>query len=511
MLKKLKEFVPAHKSALLLMLLLGILHLGILLTSQAHVDGDEGVVGIMGLHILLRHEHPLFFYGQVYGTGAALEAYPAALVFAIFGPSSIALKMISLSLFWGALVLVYIIALRFLPRRQALWAIALFGLATPLIEWRTKMRGGYAGIPFFCLLIVLCYLQIVDKEQKLWWRYLLLGLAIGAAWFNSSLALSLLVALFLHSLLIFRRFYRPAVLIIPLGILIALSPLLISELQTGFQHTRYLLSLVKSTPTLQDLQKVIMNFLPRFFVPRNVDQYIQDLPWSGWLEYCLYAGMFFAGVLLLVTKRTDSAPRRLLGLMLLAVITHLVLFIFNGNRDQSPRYLLPIYVPLLFIALIVQYQVELQFSQAGWRHAPGLILALLIGMSLYNNLTYLRPASVTDDIQRTDGSIVNVQTDGKLALRLIDYLQSQNVGYVRTGYFLQWRILFESRETIIASSRGYSPTVVRFKEYDKQVGGAQRVAIILHRDSSYLQEAVKTALAKGMKRVEIDDYVVFTP
>lgn len=506
-----KAFLLSHKFALVLMLLLGILHTGILLTSQSHVDGDEGVIGIMGQHILLRHEHPLFFYGQLYGTGAALEAHLAAAIFALFGTSGVALKMVSLLLFWGALILVYVISRRFLTERAALWAMALFGLATPLIEWRTKMRGGYAGIPFFSLLVVFFYLQIVERDQKPWHRYFLLGLAMGGAWFNSSLALSLLAALFLHALFVARRFFRPAVLMILVGILLALSPIIWHEIQTDYEYTRYLTSLGTSRPSGEDVQKVFTEFLPRFFIPANVDQYAADLPWTGWLEYSLYAGVTLAAVCLFFTMRPAFPQRRLLGLMILTICIHLLLFSVSTDRARSPRYLLPLYVPLLFMVVIVQHYLQERFSKIRLHYAATAVLGILLGIGIYHNACYLRPSTVTDDILLTDWRIVNVQTDGNLAARIIEYLRARDITYLRTGYFLQWRILFESQETIIASSEGYFPTIQRFAEYDQQVAEANRVAIVLHQDSRQLLEAEESGQVKDMQRVEMDNYVIFTP
>ncbi len=506
-----KEFLSAHKAALVVLLLLGALHLGVLLTSQSHVDGDEAVVGMMGRHILLRHARPLFFYGQVYGTGAALEAYLAAAFFALFGFSAISLKLVALLLFWGTLILVYVISARFLTGRWALWAIGLLGLATPLIEWRTKMRGGYAGIAFFSLLVVFLYLQITENAQKPWWRYLLLGLAMGGAWFNSSLAISLLAAIFFHALFVIRRFFRPAVLLIPVGILLALSPLIAHELQTDYVHTRYLLSLSSSKPAWSDIQAIFIEFLPRFFVPENVDQYLPTLSGLGWLEYGLYGGMTLIAFFLFLTMRSDFPAKRLLGLMLLTVLIHLVFFAISTDRARSPRYLLPLYTPLLFIVVIASQYLWEKLGQTQWRYAALLVLGLLVSLGIYHNVRYLRSATVTDDILLTDWRVVNIQTDGRLAERLIAYLQSQDITYVRTGYFLQWRMMFESQEAIIASSEGYFPTIPRFAEYDAQVAAADRVAFVFHRDSMYLQWVEQEGQVEGMRRATIADYVIFTP
>src|SRR5450755_294875 len=61
------------------------------LTIQTHgiLDGDEALLGIQAEHILLG-EHPIYFYGIPYF--GSLEAYVAAILFAIFGQSVAALR-----------------------------------------------------------------------------------------------------------------------------------------------------------------------------------------------------------------------------------------------------------------------------------------------------------------------------------------------------------------------------------------------------------------------------------
>ncbi|RMF23181.1 MAG: hypothetical protein D6760_05960, partial [Deltaproteobacteria bacterium] len=66
------------------------------LVNGGEVDvylADEGVVGLMGKHILEGRSLPVFFYGQHYL--GALEAYLAALSFAIFGVSITSLRLVT--------------------------------------------------------------------------------------------------------------------------------------------------------------------------------------------------------------------------------------------------------------------------------------------------------------------------------------------------------------------------------------------------------------------------------
>ncbi len=487
-----------------------LLHVAVLLTSQRYADGDESVVGIMAQHILTRGARPLFFYGQVYGTGAALEAFLATIPFTLFGPSSITLKLVALALFWAALVLAYFIARRYLSDRAALWAVILLGVATPLIEWRTKMRGGYAGIPFFTLLILFIYGQILEQDRKPWWKYLLLGLVMGCALFNSTLSLSLLAAVFVHFLCVARRFYRWAVFLVPLGLVLSLLPLIVHELRTDYTHVRYLMSLETTSLALDDIRNVLIHYLPRFFVSRNVDAYVPQMSVSGWVEYgvCLLA---FVASFFCFYKMSPSAAKRFLGVLILTVLSHLVFITISREKGLSPRYLLPLSVPLLFIVIVMQDFVQSKFARPGIRWFAYGILVVLIVSGVYNNLTYIHAPTVTDDVLLPDWRIINVQTDGRLPQRLITLFRTHGITYIRTGYFMQWRILFESQETIIASSEGYFPTVSRFLEYDHLVATAERVAFVQHKDSLYLQQIEQSDWAQTMRRFVLDDYVIYIP
>ena len=53
---------------------------------------DTSTVGLMALRILKEGERPLFYYGQDYM--GALEAYGAALLFALFGPTTTVLSLL---------------------------------------------------------------------------------------------------------------------------------------------------------------------------------------------------------------------------------------------------------------------------------------------------------------------------------------------------------------------------------------------------------------------------------
>src|SRR5437764_15006037 len=104
------------------LVLIAAARFAILLTSQTHVHSDEAIIGLMGKHILEGRYFPFYMYGQPYNAGAAWEAYLAAIAFALFGVSVIALKACIVALSLLCLFLFYCMCLSFYDVRTALLA-----------------------------------------------------------------------------------------------------------------------------------------------------------------------------------------------------------------------------------------------------------------------------------------------------------------------------------------------------------------------------------------------------
>lgn len=115
----------------------------LLLTSQSMADGDEAVTGLMATHILERGVHPIYPYGVQYGAGAGVDAHLAALLFAVFGVSDVALKAAGGLVWLATLGLVYATA----ARMAGLWAgsaaALLYAFAPQGAEWSLKVAGGH--------------------------------------------------------------------------------------------------------------------------------------------------------------------------------------------------------------------------------------------------------------------------------------------------------------------------------------------------------------------------------
>ncbi len=145
---------------------------------------DEGIVGLMGKHILEGRGLPVFFYGQAYL--GALEAYCVAVSFALLGVGTLALRLVPLAFSLGLLAVVYDFTYRRYSVAAARWATALVATAPGyFLQWNLKARGGFIEHVVLLFIVMMVFWRFYldhDRSPKTAFR---LGLAGGLAlWVN---------------------------------------------------------------------------------------------------------------------------------------------------------------------------------------------------------------------------------------------------------------------------------------------------------------------------------------
>lgn len=195
----------ALRRPLLVLLLAGAAALGLVVRlfvlQQAEwlIDGDEAVVGVMGQDIL-RGERPVFFYGQPYL--GALEAYVTAAVFAAFGPSMVALKAVPLAFSVAHVVLVALLAYRWLGLAAAGLAGALAALPPLYLNVNaSRALGGYPETLVLGELLMLGALAAPLGSPRRWLVFFGMGLAAGLGVWTHLLVVHYLFAVGLFVLL----------------------------------------------------------------------------------------------------------------------------------------------------------------------------------------------------------------------------------------------------------------------------------------------------------------------
>ncbi len=244
-------------------------------------NSDEGVMGIIAMHIAYHGERPLMFYGQDYmGT---IEAYIAALFFHLFGgPSLFALRLGVVLMVACFFIVMYLLTSLLFSKKLALVTLALLSVGSiAYLTRQTLATGGSAETLLFgsLSLLLTAWLALTYRRGAPWRTklfrgeiYFILGLIVGLAiWSDLVVAPILAVAGLLLLLFCWRDLLFGNLPVILLGILIGFLPSLMYSMQHHLNPLVTLISLFHGLdvhpPTtlpgiLQDVYKTIVVSIP---------------------------------------------------------------------------------------------------------------------------------------------------------------------------------------------------------------------------------------------------------
>ena len=458
-----------------------LLHYG--LVSGGEVDvylADEGVVGLMGKHIAEGRELPVFFYGQSYL--GALEAYCAALSFAVFGPGFLALRLVTFCFSVAIGALLYHFAYRFYSVSAARWATALVAMAPMyFLQWNLKARGGFVEHVFLVLVVMSLFWRFYLYHQRDRPTAFALGVACGIAlWVNQLVGAYLaLMALLLWLRRDEQRGLRLAAVGLALGACLLVGYNLVHPLATVRSLVRKALVMNRvkveerghdwAMRGLEARVQALSDGFDKlgivFGVPPGPDVerlgMSQDSRTGGPLAKVRRV-LFFIPLAVFVAGLWAARPRRghggwdaigsdqLLGLFV--IVTFVVGYV-------SPRYMLPAY-PLG--ALLVGILAARAGGPAGRLLYAGIAATVLLNVASWVDAASL-PASADED----RGS------------QLLAFLQERQIGACYSASPL-YHLAFASGERVI-----FTPLQKdRYPPYDAAVETADSICYVFRDDQS---------------------------
>lgn len=229
---KLRRSVDRPALLALLFGLAGVVYrLVLLLLTVPGSNSDEATFGLAALHIADGRERPVFLYGQHYmGT---IEAYLAAPLVLVFGPSWPALRIPLLFLYAAFVYLMYRLTRRLFSPWLATWTVALLALGSERVV-RDQMTA-VGGRPEVKPAIVLMLLIAVGLGQRRirhpWTGYAGFGILAGLTLWDDWLVLPYLAAT-VGVLLVAcgRQLLGRAGLLVLGGVLLGALPLILDNL-----------------------------------------------------------------------------------------------------------------------------------------------------------------------------------------------------------------------------------------------------------------------------------------
>lgn len=203
------------------------------------LDSDEGMMGLMGMHIAFHGEWPLFYYGQGYmGT---LEAYLAAIFFQLFGVSTFTLLLGLVIMYTVFLIAMYRLTSLLYSKGLALVVIVLLCLGSnPMLSRELVAIGGYPETLLFGTIIMLLALWLAltsrinpsemtrPERRKRLRAYALWGFVVGLGLWTHMLVLPFaLLGTILILLFCWRELRVRVLLCTIIPALIGMAPMII--------------------------------------------------------------------------------------------------------------------------------------------------------------------------------------------------------------------------------------------------------------------------------------------
>ncbi len=448
---------------------------------QWSIDADEAIVGLMGKHILEGRGIPTFYYGQHYM--GSLEAILASVSFALFGISNFSLQLVPLL---SAVALVPIMHRlgSLLGGLQAGRVAALLMALPPagLIIWSSKARGGFIEILVLGALALLLTTRWLQGSVTRRSYPVLLGIILGLGWWVNNQIVYFIIPVALFSALYLARELLTGALsvastarIVAYGtaaFLIGSAPFWLYNFTHDFTSFG-MFGLADGDEIAKHSAGLFAVALPILFGAVRFWSFEGIFPGAVTGAYLIYGVVFLVVIIarwreilsLFVGQVDCSAP---VELTLLVIPVSCIIFTIStyGWLVQAPRYLLPIYVSLFAIS-----GVSVAYSARWSRGLAALLLAGLIFLNVTSAYSGGRAVG-GEPIVFAGERVASDHT------QLITTLDKLGINFVRTNYWIGYRLAFETKERI-TFSMFQEPYQVRIPEYESNLKPEQREIVPL--------------------------------
>jgi hypothetical protein len=478
------------RPAVLVLVLAGLaVRVWMLVTPFGGLDSDEAIVGLMARDVL-DGDFPMFSGGQTHG--GPHEPLLTAAFFAVFGASTVVMKIVALLLSAGACVLIWRLGRRTIGEPAATAAGLLFWVwPAAFLWWSVKSRGFYHVALLIGLGVLLLVLRLAERPSGR--DMAALGALVGTGlWCTPQTVLFFAPALLWLAL---RRFsaVRLTAFAVAAGIPAAF-PFWVHNLRNGWV-TFDASPASFAMPAFGDrLEGIFQTGLPGALGLKFPDgsRWVAGPFGRAW--YVALLVLFAAAVVKTLASRAGRRePIALVFLVVTAYPFLLALSPYSAYVDH-PRYLY--YLGPLCALLIARGLAALR----GPALAGGLVAAV----------TLSGVAIVTMDRERefrpsSEGVAIPEDLDP-----LVDHLTTTEVDHVYADYWLAYYLAFETGERIVATPyRG----LVRDVDAEASVRAHPHPGYLFV-NGSPAEEAFHIeidALEAPYERTDVGGFVVYAP
>lgn len=418
---------PLQRAFVVIFAVIGLAtRVGILVSTSSigRPDSDELIAGLMARHIGT-DGYPFFFWGQGYGGTPTLALVGLSL--RLFGNSVVAMRLPGLLIASGCSILVWRVATRLLPRRGAQLAGLLSWVgAPPAVYFSVREHLFYVPTVFFGLLAAVFAFRIRERGGPGNWVGLGLSLLLGL-WCMPTIAYFALPALVIVAAPFVEAYAaRREVPVVPTVATVAALAIV---------GAIGMVWLVQGTP--RAWREVDFDYWAnvRFFFVDGLPGLLgfREIFTYRWIGGPLGAAAYVAVLAVIGAGFAEACRRRAWDAVGLAAFPFLFALFPQATDQPNMRYL---FFAVPFVAVAVARVAQ----RRGWTAYAAVVVALVLtGVSLQH-------LYVVSEVDRSTRVGMVGDLDGTIAV-----LQDEQVDAVWAGYWIAYRLDFETSEQIVAA------------------------------------------------------------
>ena len=436
-----------------------------LLSRNLLLEGDECILGLMGMHLAQGREFPIFFYGQKYGL-SIVEAPAAASSFLMFGPGPVPLKLAILAIWIAGITFYFLAFARVLGTARSFWITLLLVLMPAWAATAMKAWSGY--VTAFSATGAILYLMTGHHAARVAW--VMAGALTGIIYFAHPLWLPGVVPIVLYFLWSNRKrqslplsYVGGTVCVVALVLVMRMSSSA-PAVETWFGPPIGNRHLLLSIPSL--LKQAYLNLTGSYYFGNVVPAGLVTtaMAWT-WL-------VILGAAALLQVYRVLTRKYLLWSHLLFASVSSTLAANWVLLEWRDPRYVLALNAPLVFMAGVEFFSLldHYRVTQRRWMAAIAVVLVLqAVSMNEFVNYNYMWWTNSKDSPSE---SRTLQKVAGHLASRGVTHAFAMNA-------LLQWTVTFYSREAVLARWKGgrdrYPPYIAKI---DRALDRGDTIAIV---------------------------------
>jgi hypothetical protein len=384
------------------------------------VNGDEAIVGVMVRDALTTGHIPLFFYGNNYLL-VFFEVLWAAVVSFLFGANIFTLKIAMLMFWLASMVILYYAGKKVFANRQISFLnVCLISFIPVWVDWATKASGGYLTALLFSNIVIL--LALLKRSLV---RTVFISLSLLIIFYAQPLWLVITIPFLAYYFLNNFKF-KPTILFVSGSFLLWLitrALLRATDFNYQLQNKLGLGQLARNFKNI--FSDYSIAYSGQFFDAVVLKMNTASTICGGFFVVLLLAAVTF-DLYLLIRRRLNKIEITFLG----SVVLYIVFMLFYSEAEFSHRYLLPIFIPSIFLIVLAAKRLSRsKLNNLVWGFLSVYAVFSLVCGVLFYNYVFAQPKDGYSEVERIEFLNDYLTSKQVVCAYTMDWIISQHFNY----------------------------------------------------------------------------------